>query len=552
MRRALALSALVLALAATLPSVASAGSYTVWSCRDAAGDPLSTDAWVPFGNVANPASHSDTCASGGDLGLQMVDPADYAGGSVTGYAFTPPAGTTIAGYEIQMAGKTSSPPGGTHFEVGLTTGGAPNVAPGNGCSDDLDPCRFGDLSASWDAPVNRFAASALNTTGLAFTATCTAPTDCVTGSDSLPYPAFGRLYRSAVVVDDPTAPTISAIAGTVAAPGPVSGQRTVVVDASDVGGGVQRVELLVDGAVVDQLVGAGRCAPPYTAATPCPDATTSRFALDTTALANGPHSVSARAVDAAGNAVTSAPLAIDVANAATGGSVVVVPGPAVTVTVSGAPPGGSPSEQPVPPNPVSVTLRTASSTAKLPRGRVMRGTATGPDGKPVSGVRLAFDRRAFGAGPSAWKPVGTTATASDGTFRFPVVRESSQIRVRPAQTTVAGRGLVVSFVQPLRATLRSSARRLRNGDTVTLRARIDGGGGAWVGRDVLVQAVVRGAWRTVDTVRVVHRGRVSWSYRFAHTEQTAAYRFRLRLPAGPALPWKAVTTKPVTVLVKGG
>jgi hypothetical protein len=141
---------------------------------------------VPYGNVANPLAHSDTCASGGWLGIQMIDPADYNGGSMTGYAFTPPAGTTIAAYDIQMAGKTSSPSTGTHFELGLLVGGSATVDAGDGCSDDLDPCLFGDLSAPWDAPINRFAKASLGTNGLAFSALCTAPSACVVGTDNLP------------------------------------------------------------------------------------------------------------------------------------------------------------------------------------------------------------------------------------------------------------------------------------------------------------------------------------------------------------------------------
>lgn len=553
MRRVLLVCALAAIAAAALPSVASAGQYSVWSCRDATGTPLSTDAWVPYGNVANPLSHSDTCAAGGWLGVQMIDPADHAGGSMVGYAFTPPRGTTIASYAIQMAGKTSSPIGGTHFELGLLVGGSPLVDPGNGCRDDLDPCLFGDYGAAWDAPANTFANPSVNTSALAFAATCTAPTACVVGADNLPYPAFGRLYRSEVVVDDPASPVVAPLTGTIADPGPIGGQRTVVADAGDVGGGVQRVELLVDGIVVDQAQGAGHCAIPYTTATPCPDAINTRFQLDTSTLANGGHSVVVRAVDAAGNSADSPALAVDVANVPAPSGVVVVPGPPVLVP---APPAEQQSQGPPAvvdaPKPVAVTLHATSARAKLPLGRRLRGTATAPDGSPQGGIQLSFQRRPFGGGEADWTRVGTTTTASDGSFRFPVVRQSGQIRVEPALVTVGGRARVVDFVAPIGVTLDSSANRLSNGDTVTLRGRVRGDGGAYAGRDALVQAIVRGRWRTIDTTEVGDDGRVTWTYRFAHTQTTADYRFRLRLPTTRALPWKAVTSDPVSVLVRGG
>jgi hypothetical protein len=446
-----------------------------------------------------------------------------------------------------MAGKTSSPPGGTHFELGLLLDGSPTVDAGDGCRDDLDPCVFGDWNAAWDAPVNRFGKSALSAHALAFSASCTAPSACVVGTDDLPYPAFGRLFRSDVTIDDPVAPTVSAIGGTIASPGAVAGQRTVTADATDVGGGVQRVELLVDGSLTDQLVGAGRCAVPYTAAAPCPDATTSRFSLDTSTLANGSHTIVVRAVDAAGNATTSAPFTVDVANAVpAGGAVVVVPGPSQTVIVpapaSTAPAPVAPSPSPAP---ASVTLRASTKRVPLARARQLRGTAS------RGGVRLVFERRPFGGDEDDWEPAGATTSAADGAFRFPTVRRSGQIRVRPAQASVGGRALIVGFVGPLRASLHSSASRLRNGKAVTLRGRVRGDGGAWTGREALIQAIVRGHWRTIDTAGVSGDGRIAWSYRFAHTRSTAEYRFRLRLPAVRGLPWKTVTTHPVSVLVRG-
>jgi hypothetical protein len=181
----------------------------------------------------------------------------------------------------------------------------------------------------------------------------------------------------------------------------------------------------------------------------------------------------------------------------------------------------------------------------LARARQLRGTAS------RGGVRLAFERRAFGADEDDWQPAGTTTTAADGSFRFPAVRQSGQVRVRPAPASVGGRALVVSVVGPLQASLHSSASRLRNGDWVTLRGRVRGDGGAWTDREVLVQAIVRGHWRTIDSTEVSDHGRVVWRYRFAHTRSTADYRFRLRLPAVRALPWKTVTTRPVSVLVRG-
>jgi subtilisin family serine protease len=95
---------------------------------------------------------------------------------------------------------------------------------------------------------------------------------------------------------DTTPPTVSI---TAPAPGAtVSGTVTIAASASD-DVGVARVELRVDGALL-----ATDTAAPYSAA------------WDTTAVANGSHTLSARALDAAGNAATSAAVTVTVSNAA--------------------------------------------------------------------------------------------------------------------------------------------------------------------------------------------------------------------------------------------
>jgi hypothetical protein len=95
---------------------------------------------------------------------------------------------------------------------------------------------------------------------------------------------------------DTTAPTV-AIASP-AASSTVSGTATVNVNAAD-NVGVARVELYVNNTVV-----ASDTAAPYS------------FSLDTTGVANGLATLTAVAYDAAGNAASSTPLSLNVANAA--------------------------------------------------------------------------------------------------------------------------------------------------------------------------------------------------------------------------------------------
>jgi poly(hydroxyalkanoate) depolymerase family esterase len=98
---------------------------------------------------------------------------------------------------------------------------------------------------------------------------------------------------------DPTPPQVSLTSP--AAGATVSGTITVTMDASD-NVGVARVELLVDGNVVGT-----DSAAPYA------------IALDTRTLANGGHTLGARAFDAAGNQGTAATRAVTVQNSGGGG-----------------------------------------------------------------------------------------------------------------------------------------------------------------------------------------------------------------------------------------
>jgi hypothetical protein len=98
---------------------------------------------------------------------------------------------------------------------------------------------------------------------------------------------------------DTQAPTVSITSPTSGAT--VSGPLTVAVTASD-DVGVARVDVLVDGAIK-----ASDTSAPFS------------VAIDTTGLANGNHMLTARALDAAGNAGTSSAVAINVQNGGGGG-----------------------------------------------------------------------------------------------------------------------------------------------------------------------------------------------------------------------------------------
>lgn len=537
-RLLLALLGAALLVPFAAPAPADAASYWIWSCRGPDGAPVASDAWVPYGSAATTsASRADTCATGGALTLQLTpSTGDQASNAVTGFRLQLPPGTPALAYRIELAGRTSSamsPPG--RYDLGLAPGAEGSdlgIAPGAGCAVIAAACAFGDLDVPL-APANAVSGTMTALTVLRFKALCRAGGGCTPGPATPP--VLGRLFRAAIEIDDPDPPVVGALSGSATATGPIGGSRSVAAPVSDAGGGIHRTELLVDGVAHATRNGTGRCAEPFTAPVPCPDAERAAFDLDTTALADGAHTVVIRATDAAGATTESAPLAITVDNRPPALPAIATPPtalpPAPVATLAGAR--------------LVLPARRSAITGARVTGRLL-----GPDGLPRVGVPVRFERRPFGGDSRDWNRQGAATTRADGRFTLPRVREAGEVRALVGDADQPAASATVAFVAPARVTARASDRTLRNGDRLTLHATVRGDGDAFTGRDALVQARVSGRWRTVASVRVAGGGRVRWVYRFTSTRTTARYRFRVVLPQARRLPWRQLRSPVVTVLVR--
>lgn len=546
-RRSLLLAALAATVVAVpaLPTSASAATYDVFSCRDLDDEPVATTAWRPGGHSVG--GHSDTCAAGGTLSAWLTNAATWET-AVSGYRFAVPPGLTVQQYFVWFVARTDGTPAGA-YRAGVGQFGelSPAVVD-HGCTGGSPAlCSVGTPGAP------QYVGDTMVWPQLSLLAICSDGSGgCAPAGAE---PARIDLYRSIVRFDDGVLPTVGPIGGTIADGATVGGTRSVRAEAADVGSGVRRVELLVDGAVVDQQVGDGLCAEPYVVADPCPDRLRAAFDLDTTTLADGAHDAALRVTDAAGNVTTGPTRAFTVDNAPPPPNVIVVPGPAPepppAPPAPPAPPVIEPPEEPAPPAPASLRLRLPARVA-LPARDDVDGRVTDPDGTPKPGVAIAFERRPLGGGDDEWRAMRAKRTSgADGRFAFPVPGGSAEVRAVVAGATVSGRA-VVPFVRELDVEARGSDQRLRNGDAFVLRGRFEHAGGALEDRSILVQARVRGDWRTVDSVEADAAGRVRWRYRFTNTTRTARYTFRLVLPRAKRLPWGRVASEPVSVLVRGG
>lgn len=291
MKRSFGVPALALAgLAVAVPASASADTYSVFSCRDATGAPNAALGWI--GTQSGTGLTGSTCSSGGALSAVLPDARPPAASSAT-LSFPAPVGTKIV--RITAARKTN---GLTKSTQGFDT--AYTLDTDNAllekCAPAADSSCVGDLTE----PVDK---QGLSGAFARFRAQCTSPDSC-----SSPL----RVDVSAVNVglQDLTAPAVAN--ARLVDSGDGSGVLTVAYDASDVGGGVYRTLVKVDGKPTQALnLAPAPCADnapsnadPYefNVPVPCPlgvQGATAR--VDVKSLPAGPHAVEIAVEDAAAN-----------------------------------------------------------------------------------------------------------------------------------------------------------------------------------------------------------------------------------------------------------
>ncbi len=96
-----------------------------------------------------------------------------------------------------------------------------------------------------------------------------------------------------------------------------------------------------------------------------------------------------------------------------------------------------------------------------------------------------------------------------------------------------------------------SDRSVLNGDRVTFRGRLRGGGIPEGGKLLEMQAFFRNRWRTFSTVRTDARGRWRFSYQFGGTRGLITYRFRVLIPHEGGYPFDTGRSRVIRVAVRG-
>lgn len=285
------------------PVTARAATYDVLACGAAPGNVAPS--WSVTNSTPTKLQSSNGCGAGGTYGgltARDVLGVPSAGNAASGvyWSFQAPTGTTLASvtYDRLLASRGDS---GWLPQLRNAVGAALED-----CSDapvGSDTCTLGTRGGG-----SYVAIDAGGTSRLDFGLWC--PTGC--GQGFTLHGGEAALYRARVTVNDPTAPTASALSGPVTSGGWVRGVLAVAFTGSDGQSGVKTLRLVVDGSPVAGAV-AQSC--DYTQTVPCPLGPVAFDGiLDTTSLTDGEHVVRGQALDASEAVGQSAPVTVRVDN----------------------------------------------------------------------------------------------------------------------------------------------------------------------------------------------------------------------------------------------
>jgi hypothetical protein len=592
-RSACLFAALLALMLTALTTNAFAGTYTQYTCKLPDGTPAATDGWTPEESIGG-FSQNDGCAAGTDIRSRM-ESIGLAAKSQRVWRWRAAPNTQLKAFEVYRAFVLGF--GNNDATPMMRIDSGPQVIERNGSS----PVSGNGISekgvfSPWDAPSNRISIAdplVLTANELALTLGCD-------GVPSGSCPSNGtasevRLHAAHFTLGDASTPTITGVGGSLTADGPKSGVQTLSVAATDMGSGLYRVFLDVDGVTTATFVpnaNGGKCADAvpgnddpheFQHRVPCAlQLGDIHVPLDTRSLADGNHVVHVRIEDAAGNETSAfGPRTIAVNNA----PVPTTPPPSGTPATS--PPGTGTPGDPGPGAPGTPETPGAGGANGAPGANGTNGI-NGVNGGPGArlsvavlnanqrSVRVRFGKRVALSGRLVTQSGAPVAGATIDVLAQTRVRGSALRRIVTVRTDAAGAFRYVVPSGPSRlirfgyharvgdsaysetadidvrvrgkVSLRVSRNRLRNGQTIRYSGRVFG----VTARRPLVQIQVRSRsrWINVCVIRSRARGRFSCKYRFQRTRTPTRYVFRALVRKQDGLPYETAASARRVVRVR--
>jgi hypothetical protein len=534
----------VLALGAWA-ATASAGTYTVLSCKDRSGTraPLSD------------ASGGWTGGSTGGMGLDWLDYCDdpargfaatvsgtwsHPVGSQVWWRFMPPSGTLIEGVDVLYGGQTRPYDGQNRGVIFLQ--GAQTATIDSHLGEGTVPMRW----------VSR---RGMHDTWFQGVAQCEGPAGNPPCAGGIVH-ATMEILRSEVVLSDTAPPTAGPATGNAVTSPTWQGTQAFAFPATDDGGGVYQALLLVDGTpVLARTVNdwGGRCVDTTAGARvfryprPCLTSVDALVSVDSSQLPAGDHDVALQVSDAAGNVRT-----VYAAR-----KTIVVParriGPGSDLAERGAANGENASDD------ARLSVRWARTrrailTAPYGRRNVIRGRLTTAAGAGIRSAKVemltAIDGRA-----GAPLDKGGARTRRDGRFTLILPANASSrtlvLRYRShADDTVSIAEATLRVRVKAGVRLSVDPHTAARGRTVKLSGRLVGRPLPATGKIVELQARSPGErWITFRTVRASRRGRFATRYKFRQGGP-ALYLMRARVREGADYPYATGASHAARVRVR--
>jgi hypothetical protein len=291
MLRSLGIFASLASLSLVAPAMASGESYLVGSCKDPAGQPNAALGWV--GSALGDGLTLNTCATGGGL-VAALNSETPSGGSTASWNFNAPPNTRIVRVLANRATSGFVPAGRAQDVAYVMTVDDQAL---ERCQPANDLNCAGNLTAPFEKP-------GLSASNIGFRVLCTNAGGACTRR-------VGVVLSSVwVALEDNAAPLVTN--AVIRDNGEDSGTLQMTFDAGDVGGGVYRALVKVDGRVTQAIpLAPAPCADvnpsnadqhEFSVPVPCPLLVRGGGAtVDARSLPAGPHGVEVVVEDAAGN-----------------------------------------------------------------------------------------------------------------------------------------------------------------------------------------------------------------------------------------------------------
>jgi hypothetical protein len=274
-----------------VPSTSLAGTYQVSACTNS--KPSVNNSWTPFNSepahletAAHCGINEITGANAETSGLAAADILEQSTqtpqGAVAGWTFTAPSGDIISAISMNRDLFENSE-GWLPQIVDATE----TALPGESCPYDGSRCELSGAASQ----------TGLDTTSLSIDVLC-APTPPfgACGGGAFLHGARAELDGATVTITDEQPPQVTSASGPLFTGALVRGTITGTVNGTD-NSGVQYARLYVDGALAGQQMSS--C--DFSLPAPCPTTSSNQFSVNTSTLADGPHTIQAALVDVAGN-----------------------------------------------------------------------------------------------------------------------------------------------------------------------------------------------------------------------------------------------------------